>query len=110
MLREERIENKYLEVENEEELLEEFGMNPVWTQAKLHMLWCFVLGALCTFIDVGIWARKEETNNLSIGILVCLGVVGLPLGYLLFRLIRPPPAGTRTRNNENNEAQDQNPV
>lgn len=64
-------------------------MNPVCRQAKLHMLWCFVLGALCTFIDVGIWAWKEETTSLSIAILVCLGTVGLPLGHLLFRLIRP---------------------
>ena len=90
VLREKFIDTYYLRVENEEELLREFGMNPVCRQARLHMLWCFVLGALCTFIDIGIWACTKETISLRIAILVFLGIVGLPLGYVLFRLIRPP--------------------
>ena len=42
----------------EDGLLEAFGVNPIWESAKLHMLLCLVLGALCTFIDTGIRARK----------------------------------------------------
>lgn len=87
-----RIEIKYLTVDKEGELLERFGINPIFGHAKWYMIICFVLGALCTFIDIGICAWKKETRGLAIGISVFLGVVGTALGHVFFRLIRPPSA------------------
>ena len=92
VLRDKCIEIIYLTVEKEGELLREFGINPIFGQAKRHMIRCFVLGTLCTFIGIGIWAWQKETLGLTVAILVILGVVGLPLGQILFRLIRPPSA------------------
>jgi len=92
------IVDQFLGAQKEDELLEEFGVNPIWGLAKVHMLLCFVLGALCTFIDIGIWVRKRESNELSIGILLVLGLVGLPLGYMLFRLIRQHHSRGKTGN------------
>ena len=73
------------------------------------MIICFVLGALCTFIDIGICAWKKETRGLAIGISVFLGVVGAALGHVFFRLIHPhstqlsllAQATAEARNNDN---------
>ena len=104
VLRDECIEIKYLTVEKEGELLREFGINPIFGQAKRHMICCFVLGVLCTFIDIAIWTWQKETLGLTIAILVCLGVVGLPLGQIFFRLIRPPSARLRLLVEASNKA------
>ena len=98
VLREMPLVDQFLGAQREDELLKEFGVNPVWGFAKVHMLLCFVLGALCTFIDIGIWVRKQESNGLSIGVLLFLGIVGLPLGYMLFRLIRQHHSRGKSRN------------
>jgi len=59
-------------------LLRGFGLGRVWELARSHMMICFIMGMLSSFIEVALWVWCLETSHVSIALAVPLGLVVLP--------------------------------
>jgi hypothetical protein len=64
-------------------LLRRFGLGRTWEFTKGHMIICFILGCLCSFVTVGLWAWSLEVIRVSVAVLIPLALIALP-PFLVF--------------------------
>jgi hypothetical protein len=67
-------------------LLRKFGLGRKWEFVRGHMMACFILGCLCSFITIGLWAWSLEAPKVAIAVLVQLALIAFP-PFLVFILL-----------------------
>jgi hypothetical protein len=64
-------------------LLRGFGLGRTWELVRGHMMICFIMGMLCSFVEIALWVWSLELIQVSIAILVPFSLIVLP-PFLVF--------------------------
>jgi hypothetical protein len=83
VLRGEHVQESLFIGDGEVVLLRGFGLGRIWELARSHMMICFIMGMLSSFVEVALWAWSLEIIPVSIAVVVPLGVIVLP-PFLVF--------------------------
>jgi hypothetical protein len=67
-------------------LLRKFGLGRKWEFVRGHMMICFIMGCLCSFITIGLWAWSLEAPRVAIAVSAPLALIVLP-PFLVFLLL-----------------------
>lgn len=59
-------------------LLRGFGLGRIWELARSHMMSCFIMGMLSSFIEIALWVWSLDVFQVSLAIAFPLGLVVLP--------------------------------
>lgn len=73
--------------DSERELLRKFGLGWSWSAAKDIMIFCFVLGTVCTFLGMGFWVWLRCVRQVAFVVTLCLIVVGGASGFVLMLIM-----------------------
>jgi hypothetical protein len=86
VLRGEHLPGSLLTGTGEVALLRGFGLGRVWELARSHMMICFTMGMLSSFVEIALWVWSLEVIQLSIAVVVTLVLIVLPLFLVFMRL------------------------
>jgi hypothetical protein len=85
-LRGEYLQESLFTGDGEIVLLRGFGLGRVWELARSHMMICFILGTLSSFVEIALWVWHLESIEVSIGLVIPLGLIVLPPIFIFLYL------------------------
>jgi hypothetical protein len=83
VLRGEHLQESLFIGNGEVMLLRGFGLGRKWELARSHMMICFIMSMLSSFVEVALWIWSLEIVQVSIALIVPLGLIVLP-PFLVF--------------------------
>jgi len=67
-------------------LLRGFGLGKIWELARNHMMICFIMGMLSSFVEIVLWVWYLEVIEVSIALVVPISLVVLPPFFVFIYL------------------------
>ena len=67
-------------------LLRGFGLGRIWELARGHMMVCFIMGMVSSFVEVTLWVWSLDVFHVSLAMIFPLGLVVLPPFFVFMYL------------------------
>ena len=78
VLRGEHLQQSLFTGSGEVTLLRGFGLGRIWELTRSHMILCFIMGMLSSFIEIALWVWSLDTSQVSLAIPLPLRLIVLP--------------------------------
>ena len=86
VLRGDHLQESLFTGNGEVTLLRGFGLGKIWELARNHMMICFIMGMLSSFVEIVLWVWYLEVIQVSIALVVPIGLVVLPPFFVFIYL------------------------
>jgi len=86
VLRGEHLQQSLFTGNGEATLLRGFGLGRIWELTRSHMLVCFIMGMVSSFVEVALWVWSLGVFQVSLAIMIPLGLIVLPLLFVFIYL------------------------
>ena len=85
-IRGEHLQQSLFTGNGEATLLRSFGLGRIWELTRSHMLVCFIMGMVSSFVEIALWAWSLDVFQVSLAIMILLGLIVLPLLFVFMYL------------------------
>jgi hypothetical protein len=85
-LRGEHLQQSLFTGRGEVTLLRGFGLGRIWELSRSHMIVCFILGMVCSFVEIALWVWSLDVFQVSVAITVPLALIVLPPFFVFMYL------------------------
>jgi len=85
-LRGEHLQLSLFTGNGEANLLRGFGLGRGWELTRSHMLVCFIMGMVSSFVEIALWVWSLDVFQVSLAIMIPLGLIVLPPFFVFMYL------------------------
>jgi len=86
VLRGEHLQQSLFIGNGEVTLLRGFGLSRIWELARSHMMICFILAMLSSFVELALWVCSLDKLQVSLAVVLLLGIIVLPPFFVFMYL------------------------
>jgi len=84
VLRGEHLQQSLFTGNGEATLLRGFGLGRIWELTRSHMMVCFIMGMISSFVEITLWEWSLDVFQVSLAISLPLGLIVLPPLFVSF--------------------------